>query len=40
MTTRPRDNCHREDLIPRKKSLVTSVTDQQIANDLVKRFSQ
>jgi hypothetical protein len=39
MTTRPRNNCHRGDLIPRKKTLVTSVTDQQTGNDLVKRFS-
>src|SRR5215469_11407627 len=39
MTSLVPRNCYREGLIPRKKTLVTSVTDQQTGNDLVKRFS-
>jgi len=39
MTSLVPRNCYRESLIPRKKTLVTSVTDQQTINDLVKRFS-
>jgi hypothetical protein len=39
MTSLVPQNCYRGILIPRKKTLVTSVTDQQTGYDLVKRFS-
>jgi hypothetical protein len=39
MTSLVLQNCYRGSLIPRKKTLVTSVTDQQTGYDLVKRFS-
>src|SRR5215469_5079990 len=39
MTSLVPRNCYRGGLIPRKKTLVTSVTDQQTGSHLVKRFS-
>ena len=39
MTSLVPRNCYRGSLIPRKKALVTSVTDHQTGYDLVKRFS-
>jgi hypothetical protein len=39
MTSLVSRNCYRREVIPRKKALVTSVTDQQTGYDLVKRFS-